>query len=119
MSMLVKTFICLCALFVSVQGAVTLRVGNGKVNPDTVDELDIPKYLGLWYQIAADQIVYSTFEKDAYCCTALYGDNGAFFLHFWWRLIFTEPRFHFIRRRNSQRAQLCDNIFPFWDALCN
>mmetsp|Transcript_11307 Transcript_11307/g.15578 ORF Transcript_11307/g.15578 Transcript_11307/m.15578 type:complete len:173 (-) Transcript_11307:203-721(-) len=26
--------------------------------------------------MAADQIVYSTFEKDAYCCTALYGDNG-------------------------------------------
>eukprot|EP01040_Poterioochromonas_malhamensis_P004223 gene4223-4523_t len=47
-----------------------------KINPDTVDSLDLPKYLGLWYQMAADQIVYSTFEKDAYCATALYGDNG-------------------------------------------
>jgi lipocalin len=26
--------------------------------------------------MSADQIVYSTFEKDAFCCTALYGDNG-------------------------------------------
>ena len=47
-----------------------------KINPDTVPSLDIPKYLGLWYQMAADKIVYSTFEKDSYCCTAFYGDNG-------------------------------------------
>jgi lipocalin len=47
-----------------------------KVNPDTVDELSIPAYLGDWYQMAADEIVYSTFEKDAYCSTARYGDNG-------------------------------------------
>ena len=60
------------AILISIQAVV----GNGKVNPDTVDSLDISKYLGLWYQIAADQIVYSTFEQDAYCCTALYGDNG-------------------------------------------
>jgi lipocalin len=53
-----------------------LMLNSTKLNPDTVDSLDIPKYLGLWYQMAADQIVYSTFEKDAYCCTALYGDNG-------------------------------------------
>ena len=48
----------------------------GKLNPDTVKTLDVSKYLGLWYQMAADQIVYSTFEKDAYCDTALYGANG-------------------------------------------
>lgn len=47
-----------------------------KINPDTVKSLDVPKYLGYWYQMSADQIVYNTFEKDAYCCTALYGDNG-------------------------------------------
>jgi len=41
-----------------------------------VDELVVSKYLGLWYQMYADQIVYSTFEKDAYCATALYADNG-------------------------------------------
>lgn len=46
------------------------------INPDTVDSLDVSKYLGLWYQMSADQLVYSTFEKDAYCATALYGDNG-------------------------------------------
>jgi lipocalin len=49
---------------------------NAAINPDTVDSLDVPKYLGLWYQMSADQIVYSTFEKDAYCATAFYGDNG-------------------------------------------
>jgi len=48
----------------------------GKINPDTVDELNIPAYLGLWYQMAADAVVYNTFEKDSYCATALYGDNG-------------------------------------------
>lgn len=46
------------------------------INPDTVDELDVPAYLGLWYQMAADKIVYATFEQDSYCDTALYGDNG-------------------------------------------
>ena len=46
------------------------------INPDTVDELDVPAYLGLWYQMAADEIVYATFEKDSYCATAQYGDNG-------------------------------------------
>lgn len=48
----------------------------GKLNPDTVDTLDVPKYLGLWYQMSADAIVYASFEQDAYCATALYADNG-------------------------------------------
>mmetsp|Transcript_64526 Transcript_64526/g.139587 ORF Transcript_64526/g.139587 Transcript_64526/m.139587 type:complete len:202 (-) Transcript_64526:113-718(-) len=48
----------------------------GKVNPDTVDTLVVESYLGLWYQMAADAIVYNTFEKDSFCDTALYGDNG-------------------------------------------
>jgi apolipoprotein D and lipocalin family protein len=56
--------------------AISETVSLSKINPDTVKTLDVPKYLGLWYQMAADQIVYSTFEKDAFCCTALYGDNG-------------------------------------------
>lgn len=67
-------FLALFLAFTSATLALNLRLS--KVNPDTVDSLDIPKYLGLWYQMAADQIVYSTFEKDAYCATALYGDNG-------------------------------------------
>jgi len=62
--------------FVVLAQAANVQMQVGKINPDTVDSLDVPKYLGLWYQMAADQIVYSTFEKDAYCCTALYGDNG-------------------------------------------
>lgn len=45
-------------------------------------QLDSPPYhyttvhytiKGLWYQMYADKIVISTFEKDSYCCTALYG----------------------------------------------
>ena len=53
------------------------QIGLGVTrNPDTVDELDIKAYLGLWYQMYADAVVVNTFEKDAYCDTALYGDNG-------------------------------------------
>ena len=32
-------------------------------------------YSGLWYQMAADKIVYNSFEQDAMCVTALYGTN--------------------------------------------
>lgn len=45
-------------------------------SPDTVDELVLSSYTGLWYQMAADAIVYNTFEKDAYCATAQYADKG-------------------------------------------
>ncbi|XP_060082812.1 apolipoprotein D-like [Ylistrum balloti] len=38
----------------------------------TVTELDVPKYLGRWYQMYASQSVYATFEKDAVCVTADY-----------------------------------------------
>lgn len=38
----------------------------------TVPELDVRKYIGLWYQMYADSIVYNTFEKDSYCDTASY-----------------------------------------------
>jgi lipocalin len=46
-----------------------------KSKPTTVSSLDVNKYIGLWYQMYADQIVYSTFEKDSYCSTAKYGLN--------------------------------------------
>ncbi len=51
--------------------------------PNTVSELDITKYLGLWYQMYADKLVYSSFEKDSYCATALYGglDDGRISVH--------------------------------------
>ena len=38
----------------------------------TVPELDVNKYIGLWYQMYADNIVYNTFEKDSFCDTANY-----------------------------------------------
>ena len=45
-------------------------VGVKKLNPDTVDELSVPAYLGLWYQMYADQVVISSFEQNCFCVTA-------------------------------------------------
>jgi hypothetical protein len=42
---------------------------------DTVDELDVSKYIGLWYQTYANIYSVATFEKDGYCITALYGTD--------------------------------------------
>lgn len=56
--------------------SLAVALVSGKVNPDTVDSLDVPKYLGLWYQMYADEAVIKSFETDSYCCTALYGDNA-------------------------------------------
>jgi lipocalin len=39
----------------------------------TVDQLDVNKYVGLWYQTYANIYSVATFEKDGYCITALYG----------------------------------------------
>lgn len=63
----------LASVFIILAIAATARAIQ--VNPDTVPELDIEKYLGLWYQMASDEFVIKAFETDAYCCTALYGDN--------------------------------------------
>jgi lipocalin len=51
--------------------------------PATVSELNITMYDGLWYQMYADNIVYQTFEKDAYCDTAEYTiqDDGDISVH--------------------------------------
>merc|ERR1719252_401871 len=37
-----------------------------------VTELDLPAYMGNWYQMEADPIVIDTIEKDSYCATAQY-----------------------------------------------
>jgi apolipoprotein D and lipocalin family protein len=71
--MIYTLLVVLAVLFVTAQGA-NLRAAFGP--PETVKSLDLPAYLGLWYQMASDEVVYATFEKDAYCSTALYGDNG-------------------------------------------
>ncbi len=70
--MLLVTFL----LFVSSVSGLMLNSSVSGLNPDTVDSLDVPKYMGTWYQVAADQYVISSFEQDDYCVTALYGDNG-------------------------------------------
>eukprot|EP01111_Echinosteliopsis_oligospora_P016624 TRINITY_DN697_c0_g1_i1.p1 TRINITY_DN697_c0_g1~~TRINITY_DN697_c0_g1_i1.p1 ORF type:complete len:191 (-),score=39.72 TRINITY_DN697_c0_g1_i1:29-601(-) len=41
-------------------------------NPDTADVVDVEKYAGFWYQIAADPFVDNTFEKGAVCVAANY-----------------------------------------------
>jgi apolipoprotein D and lipocalin family protein len=46
-----------------------------EASPPTVKFLDIPKYLGLWYQVSANALVYVTIEPFAFCVTALYGNN--------------------------------------------
>ena len=74
--MLVVFFVAMLCFAQALGAFPTFNETFKKLNPDTVDALDVSKYVGLWYQMSADQIVYSTFEKDAYCCTALYGDNG-------------------------------------------
>ncbi|XP_038066723.1 uncharacterized protein LOC119736785 [Patiria miniata] len=43
--------------------------------PKTVGELDLNSYLGRWYQMFADLVVDSTFERNAYCVTADYALN--------------------------------------------
>ncbi len=66
--------IVLVCLLVSAQAALNATV-TGRGLP-TVTTLNLPQYLGFWYQVYADPAVLNTFEKDAYCSIALYGDNG-------------------------------------------
>ncbi|CAM9578034.1 unnamed protein product, partial [Phaeothamnion confervicola] len=40
--------------------------------PKTVEELDVSKYLGTWYQVYASLSVLRTFEKNGYCIKAEY-----------------------------------------------
>ena len=47
--------------------STTLGAKNG-----AVADVDIDSYLGLWYQMYADSYVTKSFEKDAYCDTAMY-----------------------------------------------
>ena len=50
---------------------------------ETVDQLDLNAYVGLWYQVYADNLVYSTIEPDAECVTAKYTflDDGSVSVH--------------------------------------
>ena len=71
-----RSIFTLCSLLAALQQiSAAFNVSLG-LNPDTVDKLNINSYLGLWFQMSADQLVYDTIEPDAYCVTAQYGDNG-------------------------------------------
>lgn len=71
-----RTFLALFSVISLALGEKDLLTTSVQVKPDTVDALDVTAYLGFWYQMAADAIVMETFEKDSYCATAMYGDNG-------------------------------------------
>ncbi|XP_072041454.1 outer membrane lipoprotein Blc-like [Amphiura filiformis] len=43
--------------------------------PETVSTIDLPNYLGRWYQMYASRIVLATYERDNTCVTADYGLN--------------------------------------------
>lgn len=70
-----RVFVLLAALAAVLSVSLGSSVTTQKVNPDTVDTLDVPKFLGLWYQMAENKFVAATSEKDAYCATAEYGTN--------------------------------------------
>jgi hypothetical protein len=41
----------------------------------SVDDFDVNKYVGLWYQTYSNIFSVATFEKDGYYITALLGNN--------------------------------------------
>merc|ERR1740128_1474603 len=49
--------------------------GSVGAPPETVSEVDLPNYLGRWYQMYANRFVFATFERDNVCVTADYGLN--------------------------------------------
>jgi lipocalin len=53
--------------------SLLLLGASAQIGPPTIEELDVGQYIGRWYQTYASPIVYQTFEKDGFCCTATYG----------------------------------------------
>ena len=74
-SLLVSIF-ALAIFAIVVEAAVNMERDLTIQKTVTVDELDIQSYEGYWYQMYADKFVYQTFEKDSYCGTATYKDQG-------------------------------------------
>jgi len=75
----VLSILCLSSVVTAIARTGPVPAGSNvsiHVNPDSVDSLDVQAYMGLWYQMAADSVVIASFEKDSFCDTAFYGDNG-------------------------------------------
>jgi len=55
------------------------RFGFGQSAPPTVSKVDLDSYVGRWYQIYANKLVYLTFERNGVCQTADYNklDDGS------------------------------------------
>ena len=51
--------------------------------PDTVDNLDVSSFIGLWYQMYGNKFVFATTSPDSYCATAKYwlNTNGTIGVH--------------------------------------
>jgi apolipoprotein D and lipocalin family protein len=63
-------------LVVVILSCANAALNTTKSGLPTVATLNIPQYLGLWYQVYADPAVVASFEKGTQCATAKYGDNG-------------------------------------------
>lgn len=75
----VLSILCLSSVATAIARTGPVPAGSNvsiHINPDSVDSLDVKAYMGLWYQMAADSVVITSFEKNSYCDTAFYGDNG-------------------------------------------
>lgn len=65
-----NALVVLCLFLATVRAefnATSLGAKNGAVT-----EVNIDSYLGLWYQMYSDSFVTNTFEKNAFCDTAMY-----------------------------------------------
>lgn len=54
------------------------NIDSTKLILSTVKTFDLSKYLGLWYQMNAGQMIFAGFEKDARCSTAFHEKSGKF-----------------------------------------
>lgn len=52
------------------------QISSNKQTIETVDELDISKYIGRWYQVYAGRLSYSLTEGKGSCIAADYGINS-------------------------------------------
>lgn len=55
---------------------IALMAVCSKADPKPVDDLDVPSYLGRWYQVYASATVKYTMEVGANCVIADYGSYG-------------------------------------------
>ena len=50
------------------------------VGNDTVDELEVEDFMGLWYEVYTDDRVSSTIEEKGFCVTSFYRERDQGFI---------------------------------------